>query len=448
VNKIRKGLNVPIAGAPRQAIEAGPPITRVALLGDDYVGMRPKLQVEVGDAVKLGQVLFSDKKTPGVQYTSPGCGEVVAIKRGVRRKFESIVIRLEGDDEESFPSFEDGRLGSLDCDTARDNLVAAGLWTALRTRPFSKVPDPRSAPHAIFVTAIDTQPLAPDPRVVLAGQEKDFERGLRVLSCLTEGKLYVCVGGGTKLSGTGLERVEIAEFVGPHPAGLAGTHIHVLDRVGKKKTVWTIGYQDVLAVGRLFLTGRLPVQRVISLAGPRVSQPRLVATRLGASTDDLLEGQLAPGEARIISGSVLSGRTAADVHAYLGRYHLQVSVISDDRRRTFLGWLGLGWNKFSIKPVYTSALSGRRRKFPLTTSSQGDPRAIVPIGMYEKVLPLDLLPTALLKSIVVGDTERAQALGCLELDEEDLALCSFVCPGKHDFGSSLRDVLTRIEKEG
>ena len=444
--KIRRGLDVPIKGAPDPTIEGGPNVRQVALLGDDYIGMKPTMAVEIGDRVKLGQVLFSDKKTPGVQYTSPGCGKVVAINRGAKRRFESIVIRLEGNDQETFGSFK--TLGRVDRDAVRDNLVASGLWTTLRTRPFSKVPDPQTSPHSIFVTAIDTHPLAPDPSAVLSGREDDLEHGLRALSLLTDGTVHVCTRPGTNLSLGAVERVSAAEFAGPHPAGLPGTHIHFLDPVGENKTVWHINYQDLLAVGRLFTTGHLAVDRVISLAGPMVERPRLLRTRIGAATDDLVEGQLRPGKCRVISGSVLSGRTATGHQAFLGRHHLQISAISDERPRPFLGWLGPGWSLFSIKPAFASVLRGPRRRFDLSTSSHGDPRAIVPIGMYEKVMPLDLVATALLKSVVVGDTERAQTLGCLELDEDDLALCSFVCPGKHDFGSSLRDVLTRIEKEG
>jgi Na+-transporting NADH:ubiquinone oxidoreductase subunit A len=401
------------------------------------------MAVEVGDQVKLGQILFSDKKTPGVRYTSPGSGKVVAINRGARRKFESIVVRLGGDDEESFPSSD----AFPDRDAVRETLVASGLWTALRARPFSRVPPPDGVPHSIFVTAIDTHPLAADPVKVLGGRGDDFTRGLRVLTRLTEGTIYLCQQRGASIPGGDQERVSVHEFAGPHPAGLPGTHIHFLDPVSEKKIVWYVNYQDVLSIGLLFRTGRLSVECVISVAGPAVDRPRLLRTRIGASTGDLLAGRLPGGTQRVISGSVLSGRTAVGAQAFLGRYHLQVSAISDERRRPFLGWLGLGWNKFSVKPAFASALSVRRR-FSFTTSSEGDPRAIVPIGVYEKVMPLDLMPTALLKSIVVGDTERSQALGCLELDEEDLALCSFVCPGKTDFGSSLRNVLERIEREG
>ncbi len=443
--RIRQGLDVPIAGAPVQAIEPGPAAREVALLGDDYVGMQPSLAVQVGDRVSLGQVLFADKRNPGVQFTSPGAGQVTAIHRGAKRKFESIVIGLGGEGEETFPVPRSipGR------DEVQNILITSGLWTALRMRPYSKLPPPGSVPHAIFVTAIDTNPLAADPAIVLTGKEDQFKHGLRIVSHLTNGTVYLCRRPGAAIPGGDEERVAVQEFRGPHPAGLPGTHIHFLDPVSEKKMVWYVNYQDIVAIGHLFLTGRLSVERVISVAGPAVDRPRLVRTRIGAGTADLAGARDTAGDpVRVISGSVLSGRTAEGSHAYLGRYHHQVSVISDARRRSFLGWIGPGWGKFSIKPVYLSALRGGGHRFPLTTSSEGDPRAIVPIGMYEKVMPLDLMPTALLKAIVVGDTERAQELGCMELDEEDLALCSFVCPGKTDFGSSLRDVLTRIEADG
>ncbi len=442
--RIRRGLNVPIAGAPDQTIEPGPAVREVALLGDDYVGMRPSLAVQVGDRVILGQVLFVDKRSPGVRYTSPGAGTVLAIHRGAKRKFESIVIGLGGGGEERFPSSREmsGR------DGAREALVASGLWTALRTRPYGKVPLPDSVPNSIFVTAIDTNPLAADPVVVLEGKGDAFVRGLEVVSRLTDGVVYLCRRPGAAIPGGDQKGVSVQEFRGPHPAGLPGTHIHFLDPVNEKKIVWYINYQDVFAIGHLFLTGRLLVERVISVAGPAVDRPRLLRTRIGAATAGLLAGQVRGDRVRLISGSVLSGHTATGPHAYLGRYHLQLSAISDVRHRPFLGWLGPGWNRFSTKPVYLSALGRHRRRFPLTTSSEGDPRAIVPIGMYERVMPLDLMATALLKAIAVGDAERSQALGCMELDEEDLALCSFVCPGKTDFGPMLRDVLTRIEKEG
>jgi Na+-transporting NADH:ubiquinone oxidoreductase subunit A len=259
--------------------------------------------------------------------------------------------------------------------------------------------------------------------------------------------VWVCKRPGAAIPVPRNEQVRVEEFAGPHPAGLPGTHIHELDPVSAAKTVWTIGYQDVLAVARLFATGRLAIERVIALGGPVVRRPRLLRTRLGASFADLTRGEGTVETARWISGSVLDGRTASGDRAYLGRYHLQISAVEQAAKRPLLGWLGPGFGSYSAKPIFASALIPGRR-FAFRTDANGDPRAIVPIGVFEKVLPLDLLPTPLLKALMVGDAERAQELGCLELAEDDLALCSFVDPGKGDFGAALRRVLTTIEKEG
>ncbi|MAG92159.1 MAG: NADH:ubiquinone reductase (Na(+)-transporting) subunit A [Planctomycetaceae bacterium] len=448
IRQIAKGLDVPIAGVPEQVIEEGPAVGRVALVGPDYVGMKPTMYVEVGDAVKLGEVLFTDKKTPGVRYTSPGCGTVVEINRGAKRVFQSIVIELKGDDAEEFASFGSEELAGLSRESVCENLVASGLWTSLRTRPFSRVPAVDSVPHSIFVTAIDTNPLAADPALVVAEQQAEFVSGLTVLKHLTDGKLYLATAPETKIPGRDLGFIDDVQFSGPHPAGLPGTHIHFLDPVSEKKTVWHINYQDVIAIGELFLTGRLPMERVVSVAGPAVSSPTLVRTRVGAALDDLVGGRLAEGENRVVSGSVLSGRKAHGLFGYLGRYHLQVSVLAEGTQREFMGWQAPGLDKFSIRRVFASAFVGGRRKFAMTTATGGDKRAMVPIGMFEDVMPLDVIPTYLLRALLVGDAEQAAALGCLELDEEDLALCTFVCPGKTEYGPILRRILTQIESEG
>jgi Na+-transporting NADH:ubiquinone oxidoreductase subunit A len=446
--RIKRGLDLPLAGEPRQTVEEGPPVRTVGLVADDYLGMRPSMAVAEGDRVKLGQVLFTDRKTPGVEYTSPACGRVVAINRGAKRTFQSIVIELDGDEEETFQSFRDSELTGLTREQVIENLLRSGLWTAFRKRPYSKVPSPETVPHSIFVTAIDTSPLAAKPEPFIAENETEFVYGLQVLQRLTEGKLFLCKAAAAAVPGADLDFVTIAEFDGPHPAGLPGTHIHFLDPVSEKKTVWYVGYQDVIAIGRLFTTGRLSVERVISIAGPVVRNPRLVRTRLGANLGELVTGELEEGENRVISGSVLAGRAAIPPFDYLGRYHLQVSALREERERIFLGWQDPGFNKFSVKRIFASAFAGRGRRFPLTTSQEGSKRAMVPIGTYEQVFPFDMVPTFLLRSLIVRDTEQAQLLGCLELDEEDVALCTFVCPGKYEYGPILRDNLNRIEKEG
>jgi Na+-transporting NADH:ubiquinone oxidoreductase subunit A len=446
--KIRKGLNIPIAGAPEQRIDEANAVGWVALVAKDYRGLRPQLMVEVGDRVRLGQPLLTDKSNPDVLFTSPGCGEVVAIHRGERRSLQSVVIRLEGAEEETFASYDRAALTTLDRHEVRATLLASGLWTSFRTRPFSRVPGADALPHSIFVTAIDTNPLGGDPRIVIAERAQEFSDGVAVLSRLTDGPVYVCQAPGPEIELPPVESVTSVIFDGPHPAGLPGTHIHFLDPVSDLKSVWHLNYQDVIAIGSLFTTGRLSTERIVALGGPLMLRPRLVRTRCGASTQDLLKDEVEPIDCRVISGSILGGRRAAGRARYLGPYDLQISVLREDRSRHFLNWLAPGINNYSAIRAFASVLRPRGYRFPLTTSQHGSPRAMVPIGNFEKVMPLDILPAPLLKALIVRDTETARALGCLELDEEDLALCSFVCCSKYEYGSFLRDTLDLIEKDG
>lgn len=445
--KIKRGMDIPIQGAPEQIIEEAPQARSVALVGFDYVGMKPTMAVSEGDTVKLGQELFVDKKTEGVKYTSPASGRVSAINRGAKRVLQSVVIEVAGDDFESFNAYDPDAARALDTQIIRDQLVDSGLWTALRTRPYSKVPAPQSECAAIFVTAMDTQPLAADPEIVIAEQAEAFSLGLDILAKLTSGSLYVCAAAESKLPSATASNVQQAQFSGPHPAGLAGTHVHFLEGVSAEKVVWTIGYQDVIAVGRLFLDGKLFVERVVSLGGPQVENPRLLRTRLGVDLQALCAGQLREGETRVISGSILGGRGVHAPTAYLGRYHTQVSALLEGRHREFMGWLSPGTKKHSSLAIYLTNLFGAK-PLAMTTNTNGSDRAMVPVGTYEGVMPMDILPTQLLRALIVGDTEMAQSLGALELDEEDLALCTYVCPGKYEYGPILRDNLTRIEKEG
>jgi Na+-transporting NADH:ubiquinone oxidoreductase subunit A len=447
VIKIKRGVNIPIKGEPEQEIHLHINPKTVALVGYNYIGLKPTLEASVGDKVKLGQLLFTDKKMPGVKYTSPGSGQVIAINRGPKRAFESIVLELKGDDEVAFKSYGADKLDSLDREEVKSHLIESGLWTSLRARPYSKVADPQATPHSIFVTAIDTNPLAPDIAQILKNKEEPLINGLKVISRLTDGSLFLCKSPQLTVPETDIAALKTVEFSGPHPAGNAGTHIHFLDPVNKDKMVWTIGVQDVIAIGTLFTTGRIDVERIISLAGPAVINPRLIKTRIGASIEDLINGQLTEGENRVISGSLLSGYRAAGTVGYLGRYHQQISALPEDRERKFFGWARPGLDKFSVKNVVLSKLFPRK-VFNFTTSLNGSLRAIVPIGSYEKVMPLDILPTFLLRSLMVDDIEEAEKLGCLELDEEDIALCTFVSPSKIDYGPVLRRNLTTIEKEG
>ncbi len=472
LHRVRRGLRLPITGAPSDRIDDGPPPRRVALVAGDYIGLRPTMHVAPGDTVARGQLCFEDKTMPGVRYTAPAAGTVVAVNRGDRRALQSVVIDVSRAEREgrapetaSFSAFSGRHPSGMTEDEVRALLVESGQWTALRARPYGRVADPATRPHSIFVTAVDTNPLGPSVAAMVAGCDAPFERGLAALARLTDGPVFVCTGPDPGLRLPEDDRIRHEVFGGVHPAGTVGFHIHTLDAVDRNKVVWHLGVQDALAIGRLFETGVLDVARIVALGGPPVTEPRLLRSRIGASTDELIEGNVAtaggpgagsdngsgvdgPPEWRLISGSVLSGRsTSGEIHGYLGRYHQQVSVLAEGRERDFLGWLGPGLNLFSTIPTFASKLMLGRR-FDMTTSTHGSPRAIVPIGMYERVMPMDLLPTPMLRALVMGDVERAEELGCLELDEEDVALCTFVDPGKTDFGPHLRRVLDTLRTEG
>jgi Na+-transporting NADH:ubiquinone oxidoreductase subunit A len=445
--KIKKGLDIPLEGSPVQEISAGASVSSVALLGPDTVDLKPGMLVAVGDKVKLGQPLFKDKQNPGVQFTSPGSGIVKAINRGERRVLQSVVVALEGDEEEHFASYSKDEWQNISEQDARQNLLASGLWTAFRTRPFSKIPGPDDKAAAIFVTAIDTNPLAADPEVIVARESDAFAQGLDIISRLTAGTVHLCTAADSRIPCPDNGKLQSSQFTGPHPAGLAGTHIHFLYPVNEDRVVWSIGYQDVIAIGKLFETGRLPVERVVALGGPAVATPRLMTTRLGANIAELVAGEIEGASVRVVSGSVLSGHRASGWAVWLGRYDSQITVLPEGSQREFLSFMRPGVGKFSFTRAFVGNLFGSS-KYPLTTTQNGSPRAMVSIGSFEQVMPLDLLPTPLLKALLVRDTDTARDLGCLELDEEDLALCSFVCNGKYQYGVHLRKNLREIEVNG
>ncbi len=444
---IKKGLNIPIIGEPIQFIQPGNAISRVALLGDDFIGMKPTMAVKEGDKVKTGQLLFTDKKNVGIKFTSPGCGRIEKINRGAKRKFESIVIALEGDEHISFDALEDREPEDLESVQVRATLINSGLWCSIRTRPYGKIPAIGSKPASLFITGMDTSPLAADPTVIINEYRDEFDLGLRLLKVMIDGPVYLCVKDKERLDHPEMPKINWIQFHGPHPAGLPSTHIHFIDPVHEKKVVWHIGYHDVIAIGHLFQTGNLLTERIISLAGPALVKPTLITTRIGASLSEICDGETNPVAYRVLSGSVLDGRNQEGFHDFLGFYHRQVTVLLEGSGRALFGWAHLGGDRFSIKPAFLSALF-KDRKFAMNTALWGGKRAIYPIGSYETVMPLDIIAIYLLKSLASSNTEKARSLGCLELIEEDLALCSFVCPGKNNFAPMLRDVLTEIELEG
>lgn len=453
----KKGLDLPLAGFPEQSLGEPKSVTRVAVMADDFPGMKPRFLVSEGQTVKRGEPLFEDRKLNGVFHTAPTAGTVSAICRGDKRALLSVILTLsEGElsgspEHHEFSHFTGAAPESLSGEQVRALLLESGAWTHLRTRPFGHTPAADAVPAAVFVNGMDSNPHAPDPEVVIDGQETALSAGISVLSKLTRGPTFLCVKAGAlypkRLSpGAG---VKVEEFKGPHPAGTTGFHIHTLLPASRKRTVFTVTYQEAIAIGHLFLTGKIHVERVVSLAGPAAKTPRLLRTRTGADLSELVRGELSTdAPVRTISGSVLSGAAATEEpFCFLGRRDVQISLVAEANERKFLGWLGLGVDKFSVIPAYLSSLLGKRT-YPMTTDTNGSPRAMVPIGMYERVNAFDILPTHLLRSLLVGDVEMAEKLGALELDEEDVALFSFVCPGKTNYGLILRSNLERMFKEG
>lgn len=441
---LRKGLNLPISGSASTEIDESRSVTSVGVIGADYVDLKPRIIVAEGDIVSVGSPLMCDKSNEDALVVSPLAGKVTAINRGARRKLISIVVTA---DEEAGDPVDFSNVGDASTrEGVVERLCAAGLWTSFRTRPYSKVPAPDTTPIAIYVTAMDSEPLAADPTIAISAESEAFAKGMATVASLTTGTTYLCQAGGDPLPGHDADGVEAVGFSGPHPAGLAGTHMHFLTPPQADKFVWTIGYQDVLAIGRLMLTGHYDPSCLIALAGPACTDPRLVRTVAGASMNEISGDDQPDYPVRMISGSVLSGRAGEGVDAYLGRYARQITLIEEDKKQIPMGWIRPMASKFAVQPVLGSALA--KKLYPLTSNLNGGRRAMVPLGTFEELVPQDFLPTQLLRALLVMDTDQAQLLGALELDEEDLGLVGFACPAKYEYGLALRDSLTKIEKEG
>ncbi|MGX9356164.1 Na(+)-translocating NADH-quinone reductase subunit A [Roseobacteraceae bacterium S113] len=442
---LQKGLDLPVEGAPRQIIHDGPDMPVIAVLGEDYVGLKPRVLVAEGDTVSAGTPIFAHKDTPDAVIVAPISGRIKAVNRGARRALVSVEIQAAPDAPAAMDFSNTGDIATVEGLVER--LCAAGLWTSFRTRPYSKVPDPTSRPQAIYVTAMDSEPLAPDASVIIGEAQDAFVKGLEAITRLTEGATYLCHEAGSSVPGGDIAGVEAAGFSGPHPSGLPGTHMHFLEPPRADNFVWSIWYQDVIAIGRLLETGQINPERIVALSGPLVTEPRLIRTLQGASMVALAEGAYdANVPVRLISGSILSGRAGDGASAYVGRYARQMTIMEEDKTQIPMGWIRPMPSKYAFQPVLGSAFA--KKIYKLTTNLNGGRRAMVPIGTFEKLMPQDFLPTQLLRALIVMDTDQAQALGALELDEEDLGLCGFACPAKYEYGQALRDCLAKIEKEG
>ncbi len=445
--KISKGLNLPLEGNISN-FESKPEILstkRIALLGKDYHGLKPTMFVKEGQEVLQGDPLFEDKKNPGFKFLSPANGMISEINRGDRRSFLSLVIE-KNNDENSF------LINAPEKETRDDvckYLIDSGTWNFFKTRPFSKIPKINTIPNEIFVSIIDSSPLSIDPLEVIDKEKDNFYTGLKFISHIPKNNLHVSLLKRSKFECKEIEKVKYHQFSGPHPVGLVGTQIHFLSQASLKNVIWSIGYQEVIRLGAMLNSGHYSATKYISVAGPQVNMPCVLRTDAGSCTDELTAGMLNDDENRIISGSVFHGHHCKGPEAFLSMFSNQISVIREAKKsdREFLNWLRPNLKKHSsLRMFFTTFLS--KYKYNLSSSINGGDRAIVPIGIYEEIFPMDLMITQLLKAIVTEDTELAQNLGVLELDEEDLSICTYSCPSKYDYGSILRNILEKIEKDG
>ena len=446
--KIKKGLDIPISGTPSQtfAKESLNKIQQYAVLASDYPNLRPAMKVVVGDKVKKGGCLFYDKSSPEVCYVAPSAGTVVAINRGAKRALISVVIEADQSlGVEKIPT--SSSIKQLSREDIVKVLAKSGEWTSFRTRPFNVVPPIDYKADALFINVMDSNPLAPSPAVVTNSFKSEFLRGVQIVSKLTDGFTYINTSPVMNLEAdinrSTLNKIIINRFNGPHPSGLTGTHIAKISPMKQNDRFLTINYQDVIAIGHLFECEEITTVRVISLAGPQVTAPQLYKVNWGAQCSAIVKGLVKDEQSRVISGSILNGHSAEGATDFLGRSHTQIAVLPVSKHRDFLHYLAPGFKRYSSIPIYLSHLQSKDN-WNFTTNTNGSNRAMVPIGLYENIMPLDILPTPLLRALLTTDTVKAQQLGCLELAEEDLALCTYVCSGKHDFGAMLRIVLNKI----
>ena len=449
VHNLKQGHDILLEGEATGAVEDVQGKT-FAVQPPNFRGLSPipKLEVEVGSEVKAGDVLLYDKKNPAVKYVAPVSGEVIAINRGAKRAITEVVILA--DKEQSYRSFDAIDLENTTREDLVNFLLDSGAWPLITQRPFSVVADHNVVPTNIFISTFDTAPLAPDQNVVVDGQGAAFQKGLDVLNKLTDGTVYLGLDANREEAPssvfTNAEGVESQYFRGKHPSGNVGVQIHHTAPIGNNDKVWTLGVQDVLTLGRLFLDGRYDVTRVIAVTGAELKAPKYVRTKLGANINDLVDGNLGDDNLRFVSGDVLSGQQKS-ADGFLNAQDDQLTVLQEGDYYEMFGWLIPVDPRPSISNTFPNFLFPDL-KFRANTNTHGEERAFVVTGQYEKVLPMDIYPQHLMKAILVNDFERMEGLGILELSEEDIALCEFVCTSKQPLQSILRQGLDVMREQG
>ena len=442
---LKKGLTINLVGDADKVYASVKPTDNYVVKPTDFHGLTPKLAVKVGDKVKAGTALFFDKYNDKINFVSPVSGEVTAIVRGEKRRILEVVIKADA--EIAYENFEKVSANDLTREQIIDGMLKSGVWPFIRQKPYDVVANPADMPKAIFISAFNSAPLSIDNDFALYGMEELFQKGLDFVAKLTSGKTHLNIDGNTNPSNvfTGAKGVEINKISGPHPAGNVGVQAHHIDPINKGDIIWYLQPQDVLAIARLFTEGKYDVSRIVALGGSQVSKPRYYRTIAGASLANLFADNLKEGDNRIISGDVLTGQRI-DENGTLGFYHTTVTVIDEGKEQEFLGWMLPGTDKFSASKTFLSWLMPSK-KYALNANMHGEERAYVMTGEYEKVLPMDIYPTHLVKAIMIEDIELMENLGIYEVAPEDLALCEFVCTSKMEVQSIIRHGLDLIRKE-
>lgn len=447
---IRKGCDLPLAGRPAGDIVDTTPSSTVAVYPQEYDGVRQKLCVDEGAVVARGAALLLDKRNTDFKVRAPAGGRVSSIRRGARRFVEEITIETDSNaQEETFQSFSRDELSSLDRDAAVNMLVSTGYLVLVRQRPFGIMADPAASPKCIFVNATNTAPFLADAGVAATDDPDAFEAGLLVMSRLTSGPVHLCIGPSAPDTLRNAATAKIHEFSGPHPSGNTSVHISRVSPMKPSDTIWEVRAVDVVLIGRLFLDGKLPTHRIVSLGGPAVLDDacRHYRVAIGSPLDCVLGSRLKDGEVRVISGDILSGEHIPASGALRLRQS-SITVLAEDRERRFLGWTMPGFDQFSLGKLFASSWLPRSRPWALGTSAHGEDRAMVLTGLYDKVMPLDIMVDYLVRAVLAGDTDEAISLGILETLPEDFALCEVACPSKTDIQSIIRRGLDMIREEG
>lgn len=443
VIKIKKGLNIPLAGKAEMVFGQTQLPGLFAIKPTDFHGITPKVVVKEGEAVKIGSVLFYDKYHPEVKFVSPVSGKLKSVNRGERRRILEVIIENDGKDE--FVDFGVADPQSMDREAIVNRLLESGAWPYLRQRPYDVIANPQETPKAIFISGFDSAPLAPDMDFVLTGQEAAFKTGIEVLKKLAPVvHLGISNDAASKLYNS-LQGVQIQKFSGPHPAGNVGIQIHHVSPINKGERVWVIQPQEIVSIGLVFSQGKHDFSRVVAVTGSEVLKPSYLRYRLGACVSEIVASGVNAGSLRFISGNVLTGDDIGS-DGYLGFYHSQVTVIPEGDEHEFLGWALPGFGKYSVSRTFFSWMN-KNKQYQLNANMHGGERAIVMSGQFEKVLPMDLLPEFLIKAILVDDIDKMEQLGIYEIVEEDIALCEFVDTSKMELQSILRKGIDLMMKE-